>query len=389
MSDLGASGHETLVKTKIKSMGLFSKLFSKKTETDSFLDDQDPVQVFWSWFKGNEQYFFDVVKTQDNIEANFIHVLSEQLYRVDQNIFTLVGMTAEDKAELILTPDGHIPTIAFIEEMIAKAPALSNWTFTALKPAFDLKDKGIRMNNYTFSEENLSFIADQDPVYPDLISIGIIHPELNAENREQIVSGVFLFLDNYLGEYDFITKIDHVEILDPELYQEDRIPIDKLKSYLIWREKEFVEKYESTMRYDESNSLYSTLEGTLGDGKPLLAVMNMDLLNWDERMSAPWMIRVEFYYTAPNESGMPSSEDFEKMNQVEDEILEKLDASKGVLYIGRQTGDGIREVYLACKDFKKPSAILRTIAKKHESSVEMKYFIFKDKYWQCLQHLCN
>lgn len=38
-------------------------------------------------------------------------------------------------AELVVTADGDIKTFVWVEELIAAAPKLANWKFTALKPA--------------------------------------------------------------------------------------------------------------------------------------------------------------------------------------------------------------------------------------------------------------
>ncbi|MFD1770159.1 DUF695 domain-containing protein [Sphingobacterium suaedae] len=364
----------------------FRNLFNRKERESFLLDIEDPIGAFWSWFEQNEHAFFLAVQTQREVEQRFINVITSQLQNINPHIFTLVGMIGPYTAELVLTPDGHIPTVPLVEELVEKAPKLNNWKFTALKPAFDFGTEGLSIHGYHFSIENLFFTTHEDPYYPDLISISVIHPGLTSQNREEIVSGIFLFLDSYLGEYDLITKVDQIEIVEPEAVKGERIPISKLKNYLLWREKEFVERYESSKRQTE-NDQYSALEGVLQNGKLLLAVMNMDLLQWDQKPSHSWIMRVEVYYEGDSQNGLPNKRDFQEMNILEEEILGRLTDKNGYLYIGRQTGDGLREIYFACKEFRTPAKVLMLIKQAYKGRLNMDIFIFKDKYWQALQHL--
>ena len=81
------------------------------------------------------------------------------------------------------------------------------------------------------------------------------------------------------------------------------IPIEKLKDFLLWRQKEFIEKYEGT-RYNTENDSYNSLEATLNNGKPFFAIVNSALLDWDSKVSHPWILTIEIKYKG-HENGMP------------------------------------------------------------------------------------
>jgi hypothetical protein len=55
---------------------------------------------------------------------------------------------------------------------------------------------------------------------------------------------------------------------------------------------------------------------------------------------------------------------------------------EGYLNIGRQTAKNVREIYVACRDFRKPSKVLFEVQKKHARQLKVSYDIYKDKYWQ-------
>ncbi|PWB22833.1 DUF695 domain-containing protein, partial [Flavobacterium sp. HTF] len=48
--------------------------------------------------------------------------------------------------------------------------------------------------------------------------------------------------------------------------------------------------------------------------------------------------------------------------------------------------DGKREIYFACKEFRKPPKVLNSIIKKYGNTLEISYEIYKDKYWQSFMH---
>lgn len=250
----------------------------------------------------------------------------------------------------------------------------------SIKPPLDIKDVAIKMYGFTFSKQKLSFYSVDYPDYPDEIEITIVHDDLTEENRAEISNGIYIFLDNYLGELNVVTIIDKLNILGTNDAEKELIPIEKLKDYIIWREKEFIEKYEG-YRNDTINDIYSVLEATQENGKKLVATINTDLLDWERKASHPWILIINIKYKCDNPYGMPDNQTFKKLDNLEKEVLEQLKDSEGYLYIGRQTADNLREVYFACKDFRKPSKVAYHFQKAHESSEEITFEIFKDKYW--------
>lgn len=356
-------------------MNFLKNIFNKKEEVIN------SYETFWKWFQENELKFFETVKNQRNIEKDFFDKLSPQLDKVKSEIYFLTGMADDNTVELIFTPDGIIKNIVFVEEFVATAPKLSNWKFTALKPATG--NMGLHMGNYTFAEENLSFYPIVHKNYPDEIDIVIAFDQYKEEDNGQIVNGIYIFLDNYLGELNTVTIIDNLTVIAKDNAEQELIPMEKLKDYLIWREKEFVEQYVAT-KYDTENDSYSMLEAKLDSGNMLLAVINTNLLNWDSKPSHPWMAKLILNYDGSETNGMPNESDYELLNAIEDELMESLVDADGYLNVGRQTVEGEREIYFACNDFRKPSKVFYEIQQKYKNVFEINISIFKDKYWQSL-----
>ena len=340
----------------------------------------DSPKAFWEWFSLHESVFFNVVKNKKNIQEEFFNKLSQKLDELRPGLFFLCGMYDDTTAELIITPEGKIKMIGFVEEFIASAPKIKGWKFTALKPASD-DSIAMQMGAHSFSTDNISFYANESTQYPDEIDITIVHDAMTDSNKDELTNGCFIFLDNYLGELNFATTIDNVDFCTKNEAKAELIPINKLKAFLAWREKEFIEKYEGK-RYDTKSDTHSVMEATLTNGLPLVAVINTSLLKWDAKASHPWVAFIDIKYNGQDNNGMPNEETYQALDKIENELVEELKDNEGYLHVGRETADNIRTMFFACKEFKKPSKAIYALQKHYSTEFEIDHTIYKDKYWR-------
>jgi hypothetical protein len=363
-------------------MSFLRYLFVKKDETIKSYAD------FWSWFKRNEKIFFKVIKEQKNIEQDFFDKLAPKLNELKDGIYYLTGMFDDDTVELILTPEGVIKDVVFVEELVSSAPEIAGWRFTALKPAMDINDVNITMAGFKFHKGNLSFYANKDADFPDEIDITVVYSDFSEDKKSAIRFGTFIFLDNFIGELNFATSVDEIIVDGKADEKAVLMPIEKLKDYLLWRQKEFIEKYDGVYNMDENGS-YSLLEAKLQNGNKKIAAINTDLLMWDSKASHPWLLKIDIKYDGASNHGMPDSETYKLIREIEEKITDKLAAVDGHLYIGRETAEGTREVYFACKDFRYSSKVVHQIGRDYESRLELSYIIYKDKYWRSYNRFVN
>ncbi len=360
-------------------MSFVKNLFGKKTQKPAPLSYSE----FWTWFGQHEQTFLKAVQNRDGIEKEFFDPLSAKLAEIKEGYFFLTGMADPQTAELIFTPDGIIKNIVFAEELVAAAPAIPQWKFTAMKPGVDIDDISIRMAGYDFHKDNMHFYFSNDPGCPDNIDITLVHDNFKEEQRAPITNGCYIFLDNFLGELNFVNMIDVLRVTGRDSMEagKELVPIAKLKDYLVWREKEFIEKYEGTRR-ETNEDTYSMLQAELESGNMLMAVMNMNLLKWDSKASHPWIMAVEIEYDGNASGGLPDKETLAQLEEIEEAILEQLKDADGYLNIGRQTAENTRYIYFACKDFRKPSKVLHSLIQEYSGNLKIGYEIYKDKYWK-------
>lgn len=357
-------------------MSFLKNIFGKREEPIKSNDE------FWRWFELNERTFFNSVKEKRNIEGRFLNKLGPKLGQLKEGYFFLTGMCEENTADLVLTADGNIKNIVFVEELANAAPKIEGWQFTALKQPIELPTgMNVNIGGYTCNLQNLGFYSIDNPDLPDEINITVVHNELDEDNQAIITNGVYIFLDNLIGELQFATTIDKLKVIGSSDAEKELIPVEKLADFLLWRQKEFVEKYEGVRR-DTENDAYTAFQAELKNGHGLVAIINSDLLNWDSKASHPWIVQVNIKYFGKHNKGMPNQEALQVLEEIEKEISNELKDFEGYLNIGRQTSDNVREIYYACKDFRKPSKILYDFEKKYCRQYLLSYEIYKDKYWQ-------
>jgi hypothetical protein len=356
-------------------MGFLKNIFSKKE------DKVESNQDFWNWFIKSEKDFFNVVNERTNLQKGFFDKLSPKLNEIKEGIYYVTGMYDDNTVELILTADGDIKNIAFVEELVSSAPTISGWRITALKPSLDVKDVNIKMAGHEFNRKNIHFYSNEIEGYPDEIDITIVHKDYTLENKEAIINGTYIFIDNFIGELNSVTTIDNLNFIGAKEALKELIPIEKLKDYLIWREKEFIEKYQG-VRHNTEEDNYSVIESELESGGIIMAVINTDLLDWDSKASHPWILEVKIKFDGNKNNGMPDEETYKLLDTIEADIMEELKDIVGYLNFGRETSSGEREIYFACREFRKPSKVLAEIEKKFSHYLELSFKIVKDKYWQ-------
>ncbi|MEH0157081.1 DUF695 domain-containing protein [Limibacter armeniacum] len=362
-------------------MGFFDRILKRKQKVQV-----STYAEFWEWFTENEASFFEVVKSRNDIEKNFLDHIFPLLGQLNEGFYLQTGMCNDDTAELVITSDGNFKVMPYVEELVACAPKLPNWRITAHKPIGG-HTMSINMADHNFNDKTFSFCINEHAAYPDKIDISLVYQHFNKEEAPLISNGAYIYLDSYLGELNSLTMIDAINVIGPDDTQKELIDIKKLSDYLNWREKEFVEKYDS-MRHDTENDQYVALELKTPKGLPIIAVMNQTLLQWDAKASHPWMAVLDIRYDGSSQNGMPDEVTYQAMDEFEDILVEELKDLDGYLCLGRETGDNQRTIFFACKDFRKPVKVIDQLKLRY-ANMEMEVDVFKDKYWEFLNRYIN
>lgn len=357
----------------------------KKTLVQVSAQQHKRYTAFWKWFSKYQKRFYKILKAGngEEIDSKFLDPLMEKLAEIREGYFVLTGL-ADTTAELIITADGDIKTIAFVEDLVAQAPVIPDWKFYASKPEANDGSTTIDIYGFSFTVENQYFYPREEPANPDNICITVVNPDFTEAHKGEIAAGVFLFLDNLLGEVKSVTNIDSVRVTSPAEAEHELIPIEKLKGYLAWREKEFVEKYENVY-YDTANDSYVMLNATTAAGNPVMIAVNSGPMEWNESAAHPWLLKINIKYNSDRKDGLPEPDTNPILYDIEDIFLEELPLNEGYIWLGRETYDGNRFLYMACRDFRQPSRVAEYVADQYSQGFTIEWEIYKDKYWVSLE----
>jgi hypothetical protein len=346
------------------------------------------VKDFWKWFLLHERNFHAAVSRRDSreIDSRFLEKLVPCLQALNEHFYCETGMLEDTIAELVITAEGDIKSFIFVEELVAAAPTLPHWKFTPLKPPTGV-GSSIKMNGTRFGSDTIRFFYEEDPDYPDEINLTMVHEDYGDDNKQTITHGCLLYLDALLGELNVATLVDNLDVKGPaESANMQLIPMEKLNDFLLWKEKEFVEKYEGT-RHNTENDEYVALEREDQEGLASISVMNSDLLKWDAKASHPWMTVISIDYTKTKgmiANGMPGEEQYDAFNKLQEDLNPQLIDSAGYLNLGRETYKGESRIFYACRDFRTVSKVIDRTIRSHQAKLACSYDIYKDKYWRTM-----
>ncbi len=336
---------------------------------------------FWNWFEQHQQGLSNTLKEGGDLQSELFETLATKLTGVKGGENFGVSMDDEGTVELVFTTQGHIKNIVFAEELVNAAPKIKGWKFTALTPPSAVNIATLKWDGYEINGENLSFYANQSAKFPDEINITVVHDKFDVYRPEISYNFVNLILKNYLGELYLLTTVDHYYAAGKVNPNRELIPIDKLQAYVRWREKEFVEKYED-VRYIADGHDLCVIEGEIGDGIPIFGVVDKDLLEWEGRISHPWILSIIISYNSDN--GMADERTDGFIETLETELTDALTDFDGYHYICKERTPGQTQIYFVCREFRKPAKIMYAMEQLLDE-LDFSYQIVHDKYWQTFE----
>lgn len=348
---------------------------------------QQTATAFWQWFGENEHRFRKLEKNDSDQALSFLEELIQQMQPYNPYLKALAGPDSNGNFELIITSDGDIALFSTVEELINAAPPVPNWVFTAHKPALGFDGISIDLYGLQFSTETTSFYPLVLNDYPDEVNIVLTHNGYTKDMDDHFQAGGMIYLENGLGEMYTATRIDNYETGPvPDAGQGiELIPIAKLNEYLNWREKEFVEKYE-TVPADIPDT-YHLLEAEDKEGKKMLLTVNMDCRYWDKKPAFSWLLQVNINFTG-DAAGFPSEEQLIALQTLEEEIFSLLPVDRTIL-AGNKTYDNCRNIYFYVSEYKTTAVLLNRFIESKATAYEIIFFIRRDKYWRIMEPYFN
>lgn len=339
---------------------------------------------FWQWFCLHHTSFHLSILQNKEVDDHFFELIYPQLHHVHPGICCLAGIVDSTTIELIFTANGIPEHIVFVEELVEAAPLLSGWKFTALKQASNEKTK-IIIGEYVFDKSQLSFYPINSSQYPDEIDLVFAYDSYTSQDQHIIDNGTYLYLSNYLGELYATTSIDNFEVISTNDAQQALIPINKLKSYLSWRTKEFSIIPPDHMYCKTAMPQWKHYTIQVENGEAFCLLADTTLLNFPFKIAYPWMMVVSVALdNTPHQHSIPRNILCDFFEELENDLNKALSRDSGNLLIAKKTEKEEYTLYWACQEFRHSSKIAYKVLQKYIEFFSIDYSIYKDKYWQTL-----
>lgn len=356
-------------------MSKIGKLFRRRK------DDPGP-HSFWQWFIANHKRFQHLEELNAEKAHEKLDEIVEKLKACNPWFKALIGKYDDTTNELVITADGDIALFVKVEELVESAPVIPGWRFTAHKPAVGFDEISIEMYGRVFNNDTVSFYPLTDGDYPDMVSVSFVHVDYNVNDHDEFEVANAIYIQNALGEINVATLLDYYEVSGPPADTSELIPVNKLPDYLIWRQKEFVEKYDNVIELPEDT--YNTIEGEDEDGNIMMAIAVSSYEHWPYKPAFPWLVAVQMEYTE-TENGLPDEPVLQQLHDTEDAIIKLLTKELETLYAASKTYKGCRTAYFYSKSYRNPSLLLHRFLDQYKGDVTVGFFIERDKYWQNTQ----
>ncbi|MBS9776286.1 MAG: hypothetical protein KGV57_04285 [Fusobacterium sp.] len=165
-------------------------------------------QKFWKWFDENNQKYYDHIQNSEMQEELF-EELSNELEKVgDGLLFEFSPIFEERYREFAISANGIKEVFPLVIDLVKAAPKYENWEIKAFRQRtpnpenFTLKYGGFEMG---LKDIYFRYCIEED-------ELGV---ELNIRNFDKenstMIDGVFILLDQLLGEYDTTMSLAWIE----------------------------------------------------------------------------------------------------------------------------------------------------------------------------------
>ena len=160
------------------------------------------IPRFWSWFEENQEECADLVRKD---AGRALDKIGYELARIDPNLVVEMGIDAKH-TELIVSADGISSLFPLVEQTVAAAPSIANWTVIAFRqPKPDIVEASY--NGVVVTHGDVRFIAHNSSVPVDVT----FYVRGLTSTEDPRIGALFVLIDGLIGEYNTATRIGAME----------------------------------------------------------------------------------------------------------------------------------------------------------------------------------
>lgn len=195
------------------------------------VDQISPEERFWQWFSTNLDYINGVFECSEQklnqhipqteiVELNTLFgEIRTRLHEVDDNLVFEFTVQTEGAREFAISADGIEAAFPAVKRVVAATPEMSGWKVVAFRQPCN-PDIAIRLDGgREIAADDIWFLTQPRG---QKVAVALFIRGLLPINEGQYQTAAAILLDNIVGEYNAITKIDELFckplLFDPESF---------------------------------------------------------------------------------------------------------------------------------------------------------------------------
>jgi hypothetical protein len=286
---------------------------------------------FWSWWRKESPR---LAKAFDEGKADsVVDELSRRVHAIHPDLAWETGPgLAGARHHLALSSEGDITLRVLTERWRSRAPAFdAAWEYyPARQPSrFDAKldltlhdAPGIVI---AYADARAALEVDEAR---EVVHVKLHHPAFSRLPEKARSTAAFLVLDDALGEDGVERWVGHLDL------SAEPLPAGQPLAALA--------EAVASLERSATGERWVIIEGRTESGRPLIASVNVALKRLDHLLM-DHHLEVTLPFQEQAERGMPTHEENEALNSLEDELLASL--GHDAVFIGHETGDGRRVIH--------------------------------------------
>ena len=173
--------------------------------------DQPSTTAFWHWFETNHARLNRLaVSAEDSTMDELSPVLEEMtsaIHAYDERLFVTCGTDEHGTPELMVSAEGDPDAMEQARVVVAAAPKIKGWRFTALQPRRKLPETVELPCGLALDTREMVFVME---AHGGLVEIAVGFTGWAAEHADEFEIAAQVLAETALGEADFALKVSGV-----------------------------------------------------------------------------------------------------------------------------------------------------------------------------------
>lgn len=188
------------------------------------------IQDFWTTFGQRADALAQLESAEDPVYDEIL----AKLHAINGALFFEFSAQGR-KAELIITAEGDRSLFGLVDDIVAAAPKVKGWSFTALKPKVGFA-RSITWEGHVVDCGSVLFEPLEDEKSGDF-GIRMLIPDLPDDKHDSAHNGLLRVLDHALGERRFADEIKFTQVTALDGDADHYIPLSAIDRFIDWRKQ--------------------------------------------------------------------------------------------------------------------------------------------------------